>query len=223
MRIEALVQARMSSERLPGKVLMPLAGRPALGWVLDRLGLCRELDGIAVATSSQESDDPVAAWCERSEVRCVRGPLEDVAGRFAAAAKELGLGAFVRISGDSPLIDPALVDEGVALFRSREPDLATNVHPRTCPHGQSVEVVRTDAFAAALPRMSDPLDREHVTRFIYANASGFDIAAFGCEGGDPDLRLALDTPEDAERIERVLGALAAGPEGFGWREAAALA
>jgi spore coat polysaccharide biosynthesis protein SpsF len=221
--VAAIVQARMSSTRLPDKVLRPLAARPALAYVLERLAQCRTLDSVTVATSTEPEDDPVEAFCGAAGVRCFRGPHENVAARYAAAVEEFALDAFVRLSGDSPLLDQALVDQGVDLFRERRPDLVTNVFPRTFPRGQSVEVVDAAVFALGFGRMEDPEDLEHVTRFFYRHADEFAIESFAAEEDLSHLSLALDAEEDAARIERVLGAMERPHWEYGYREVVRLA
>ena len=207
MQVAAVVQARMSSQRLPGKVLAQLAGRPALGWLLERL------DGlpVVVATSTDSSDDTVAAFCAERGVRYIRGPLDDVAGRFALVVEQLGLEAFVRVNGDSPLLDRRLVDRGLELFCETEPDLATNVFPRTFPRGQSVEVVRAETFFAARPEF-DAEDREHVTRFFYRHPERFRIENFAAPEPYDGPGHALDTPADQARLDDWLRARPGG----GW-------
>jgi spore coat polysaccharide biosynthesis protein SpsF len=191
----------MGSTRLPGKVLMPLAGRPALVWLLERLEHADSLDSLIVATSDDPSDDPVADFCAARGTRCHRGALDDVAGRMLAAARAAKLDAFVRISGDSPLLDQRLVDRGVELMRSGRYDLVSNVRPQSFPPGQSVEVVRAEALAGAL----DPGDREHVTGPLYSGA--FDVCRFEAEVPRTDLSYTLDGPDDAARLERILLAM----------------
>jgi spore coat polysaccharide biosynthesis protein SpsF (cytidylyltransferase family) len=201
--IGAVVQARMYSQRLPGKVLMELGDRPALAQLLDRLERARELDGIVVATSNEPDDDAVAAFCAERGTRCHRGPLDDVARRMADAAGDWE--AFVRVNGDSPLLDPALVDHGVRLYRaSGDVDLVSNVWPRrSFPRGQSVEVVRTAVLRAALDEL-DADGREHVTLRLY-DRSGVRVLGFAAEHDASDRSLALDTPQDAERLRELVG------------------
>ena len=139
----------MSSKRFLGKVLHNVEGKPMLAYVLERLQRCRPLDGIVVATSTDDSDTPVADFCHECGVDCYRGPLQDVAGRFKEVLDEYRFDGFVRVCGDSPLIDQRLIDKGIRIFRRSGFDIVTNVSPKTFPKGQSVEVLSTDTFKAA--------------------------------------------------------------------------
>ena len=120
MRIGAIIGARMSSSRLPGKVLRPVRGRPVLQYLLERVDRADGLDRVAVATSVHASDDPILGFCRGCPVACVRGALDNVAQRLADAAWSLELDAFVRLTADSPLIDSALISRAVAEFRRRD-------------------------------------------------------------------------------------------------------
>jgi spore coat polysaccharide biosynthesis protein SpsF len=203
--IAVVAQARMSSRRLPGKVLRPLAGTPALQYLLERLERCEQVDRVIVATSAEPSDDPVAAFCEAAGATVHRGPLEHVAARFGEVADRFGLDAFVRVTADSPLLDQALVDHGAALYRKGEFDIVTNVYPRsTFPSGQSLEVVRAQALRDALAHMDDPYEREHVTPYFYRRPDEFRIHNFVAGSDDSDLDVSLDTADDARLIETVL-------------------
>jgi spore coat polysaccharide biosynthesis protein SpsF len=227
VRIGAVVQARMGSTRLPGKMLMELDGRPALDYLLERLDHAQSLDTVMVATSTQPADDAIGCHCAAAGVRCHRGAHDDVATRLLEGAEAAGLDALVRVNGDSPLLDQALVDRGVRLFRQGGRDLVTNVHPRSFPRGQSVEVIDCAALRAALPRLSGQ-DREHVTSGLYRDPGELTIENFdaGVEGAGPDggdTRLVLDTPEDARSIEAVLGAMRRPHWQYRWTEVLALA
>ena len=206
-RIGAIVQARMSSRRLPGKSLRPLGGKPMLQYVLESLTQVDELAGTLVATSTDPSDDPIAEFCERFATPCFRGSLENVAERFGEAARSHSFVAFVRVNGDSPLLDPRLVTRAIDLFRESDADLATNVFPRTYPAGMSVEVVKTETFERVVSKLSEPDDREHVTSFFYRNAADFQIVSFVREVPRRDIHLAVDTPEHFEFVARLVGSM----------------
>ena len=156
------------------------------------------------------TDDALADFCWRAGIACHRGPLEDVAARVLEVARRQGLDAFVRVCGDSPLLDPRLVDRAVAVFRAGDLDLVTNVLPRTFPPGQSVEVVRSAALAGALARMP-AADREHVTRYFYRHRRRYRIRNLRCPVAAGGVSLAVDTASDLDRITALIGALGDDP------------
>lgn len=219
-RIGAVVQARMSSSRLPGKVLRELGGRPVLAWLLDGLTRAPGLVAITVSTSTEPDDDAVADFCAAREgVALHRGPLDDVAGRMLAAAEAERLDALVRVNGDSPLLDPELVSAGVELFRQSGADLVSNVYPqRSFPVGESVEVVRTSALAEAHARMGSDEDREHVTPLIYREPERFAIVGFAADEDCSSESLAVDDAADLALLEGVIAGLDRDPWEHGWRE-----
>ena len=212
----------MRSQRLPGKVLRDLAGRPLLQYIVERLQRCRALAAVVVATSTDTSDDPVAAFCAARDVICHRGPLEDVAGRFVEIVRAHNFEAFVRVSGDSPLLDPGLVDHGTSLFDNTV-DLVTNVQPRTFPPGQSVEVVRSEALVHAYERMVEPDDREHVTRLFYREPGSYRIRSFEAAQPYGALKLSVDTEGDLEAVAALLGRMERPHWEYGLDEIALLA
>ncbi len=203
MAVTAVVQARMSSARLPGKVLREVAGQPLLGYLLDRLARARHLDRVIVATSLDSSDDAVAHWCERHGVEYHRGPLTNVLARFVEVARSRDLEALARISGDSPLLDPVVVDAVVSAFESAPCDIATNVFPRSFPRGQSAEVMRRDALEAVLASTTDPADLEHVTAHFYRHPQRWRIVNVSCAADRSGEQLSVDTPEDLAAFERL--------------------
>lgn len=207
MRTIAVIQARFNSQRLPGKVLRPLLGRPMIDYLLEGLDRCRTLNGIVLATSFESSDDPVASFARDKGVPCFRGPLDDVANRMLGAARSVGADALVRVSGDSPLLDPALVDSAVELYQQESGDLVTNVWPRSFPRGQSVEVISCLALARAVNAMTTDYEREHVTTHFYANPERYSIHSFTASRPRPDLQLSVDDASDFARCEAILSAL----------------
>ncbi len=203
----AIVQARLGSTRLPGKVLVPVGGKPILQYVLERLRQVSQLSEIVVATSDSAEDDPIAIWCEYNNAAYFRGPLDDVADRFRGVLDTFCFDAFVRISADSPLLDHRLVERAIDLYDSQTADLVTNVALRTYPTGQSVEIVCTKTFLDTLPRMTEPDDREHVTTFFYKHANEFRIENFAKEAPCRDVEFAIDTPRHLEQFERIVAAM----------------
>jgi spore coat polysaccharide biosynthesis protein SpsF len=221
--VAAIVQARLSSTRLPGKVLAEIQEKPLLGYLLERLDRVDGLDPPLVATSDDPSDDELALYCATNGIDCYRGPLDDVAQRMLDAADARGLSAFVRVSGDSPLLDPQLVDRAAALLRDDGADVVTNVVPRTFPHGQSVEAITVEAFRRACADMTEPHDREHVTPFLYRNANDFRITSFSHEPDLSSLQLAVDTRDDLELVRAIVSAMTRPQEEYALEEIVALA
>jgi spore coat polysaccharide biosynthesis protein SpsF len=189
-------------------VLRHLAGRPLLGHLLDRL---RTLGmPLVVATSADGSDDAIARFCAIEEVAVYRGPLDDVAARFLGAAREQGIDPIVRVSGDSPLLDPAIVRRALGLW---EPGLlVTNVRPRSFPTGQSVEVFELAALEAA--EMS-PAAREHVTTTLYGRLR---VENFSHSPDLSHLRLTLDTEADAARLDELFARMVRPPADYSLAE-----
>src|SRR6185295_19366594 len=221
MRIVGVIQARASSQRLPGKILKPLCGRPMLDHLLEGLAHAAQLDDLVIATSLDPSDDATEAFAEERGVACFRGSLENVALRMLAAGESRQAGAVARINGDRPLLDPAIVDRGVQLFREGGVDIVTNVRPRSFPKGQSVEVIAIDALRRAVASMSAAEDREHVTPFIYARPQEFPLHSFAAETPRPELQLSVDDAADFERCAAIVRALRVPAWQAGWQRCVA--
>jgi spore coat polysaccharide biosynthesis protein SpsF len=217
MRAICVIQARLSSQRLHGKILMPLRGRPSLEYLTDGIRHAQRLDGVVIATSTHVSDDATAEFAEERGINCHRGSLEHVAQRMLNAGEEYEAQAIVRISGDSPLLDPALVDQAIELYREAMCDVVTNVRPRSFPKGQSVEVISLAALRMAVGQMTAAADREHVTPFIYAHADQFSIRSFVADAPRPEVQLSIDTAADFDRCAAILGLLPGSPWQVGWR------
>lgn len=200
--IGVVVFSRMNSTRLPGKALRDMGGRPLLGRILDRLRHVRRADVIAVATSTEPSDDPLAAFVEgEAGVKLFRGPLDDVSGRTLLCMRAFDMDTLVRICGDSPFEDSKLIDEMVALRERTGADIATNVFNRTFPSGLSVEVISRAAYERAYPLMREKEDFEHVTRYLYRHPGDFHIENLVSNSAVDltRLNLCVDTPRDLER------------------------
>jgi spore coat polysaccharide biosynthesis protein SpsF (cytidylyltransferase family) len=207
-RVVAIVQARMSSSRLAGKVLADVGGEPAIHLLLRRLRSAHELGDVVVATSVGPDDDELADAVAQVGVRIVRGPLEDVLGRFLLAGEEAACDAVVRLTGDCPLIDPAVVDLAVRRWREGGEDYVANVlPPRTYPSGLDVEVVSWPALVAAGNEATAPEEREHVTPFLRERPERFRQARLDLDPPAADLHLSIDTLEDLERVRAVVAAV----------------
>ncbi len=219
MKTHVIIQARMGSTRLPGKVLMSLAGKPALSQLIARVSAATTVDGIILATSALSSDDPIAAWCSENGVPCVRGNESDVLTRYLEALEIHPSEIVVRITGDCPLMDPAIIDRLVTTLKEHPsaPDYHSNtLAPRMIPHGLDVEVFRADALRRAGREASAPEEREHVTPYLYRNPQIFTILRADHPEDISHHRWTLDTPEDYQFLNKVLSALP--PGAFSWRD-----
>lgn len=197
MTVLAILQARMSSRRLPGKVLMPILGRPMIGRQLDRLRRSRRIDKLVVATSTDAGDDVVADFAKSEGCAFYRGSLDDVLGRFAGAMEAGGpADHVVRLTGDCPLADWQIIDAAIELKLETNADIAGNAVFRTFPDGLDVEVLSASALRAAAAEATDPFEREHVTQFIYRRPTRFRIAHLAQPDDLNELRWTVDTPDD---------------------------
>lgn len=204
----AVLQARMSSSRLPGKVLRPLLGQPMILRQIERLRRCRRLDRIVVATSDHSSDDILAETLAGTGLEVVRGPLEDVLGRFLKVIETLGLtGDMVRLTADCPLADPDVIDACIDLRREGGFDYASNGQVRTWPRGLDVEAFTVEALQRAGAEAVSDYDREHVTPWLYRPGSPFRRGDLVQARDDSALRWTVDLPEDFAFVERVYAAL----------------
>ncbi|OJX68193.1 NTP transferase domain-containing protein [Magnetospirillum sp. 64-120] len=201
MKIGAVILARLDSRRLPGKALIQVAGRPLLGHVID---ICRHvvgLDAIALATSDRPEDDVLETFAHAEGIACVRGSLDDVAGRFLTAMRQLNLDGALRLNGDSPLNRPALLSQAVERFRRGGWDLVTNVVGRSYPFGVSAEVIGYAAMERACTAMHIPEHREHVTKVFYDNPEQVRMdVLLNVEPGMNGVQLAVDDQTDLERF-----------------------
>ena len=200
-----IVQARTSSTRLPGKVLMPLVGEPMILRQLERISRAKTLDLIVVATSDDHSDDALASAIIDAGYDLVRGSLDDVLGRFIQVIDEYRLDVVVRITADCPLISPAVIDHVVAAFEASDADYASNTMVPTYPDGLDVEVVTAAALRQVATESSDMHEREHVTLGVYRRPEQFSILNVSDPTGadHSDLRWTVDSPVDFAFVEQV--------------------
>lgn len=199
----------MSSTRLPGKVLADVAGAPMILRQIERLRRSAGLRMIVVATSDQPTDDPLAACLEEAGVAVFRGPLDDVLARFIGAIQEFGpVRTIARLTADCPLVDPALVDETLALHRRSGADYTSNTPARrSYPKGLDVEVFEAVALKAAAGETADPYDHEHVTPFLYRHPERFKVAGLEQAADEGDVRWTVDRPDDLEFVRAVYDGL----------------
>jgi spore coat polysaccharide biosynthesis protein SpsF len=236
----AIIQARMSSSRLPGKVLLDIAGQPMLVRVIERTLRARSLDGIVVATTLDPSDDPIEHMCAERGYPCYRGNLQDVLDRYYQAARAFGAEVIVRITGDCPVMDPAIIDATVQIFyqESASGFAATRLPPpwrRTIPIGLDVEIVHFASLERAWKEATQPFHREHVMPFFYegtpsddmqpadvlpgqenwsvahgVSLRGFKIAVLNHDPDYGNLRWTVDTQEDLVLLRAIFEHFAGG-------------
>jgi len=211
MRTVAVVQARMGSTRLPGKVLVPLGEDFALAHVVRRISEATNIDEVVVATSEKQADDIIVWWAERTGVSVFRGDEADVLGRMYHAAERVQADEVVRITADCPLIAPSVIDEVVSQRRECGVEYAANIIDRTFPRGLDVEVFTFDSFGTVEELATDPAHREHVTVYYRDNLETFQLQSVPSTAvydkkqfqNRTDLRLTLDEAADYKLLHRV--------------------
>ena len=221
----AIIQARMTSTRLPGKVMADICGQPSLSLMLSRVRRANRLDKIVVATTDNETDDPVAELCRELGVAVFRGDEADVLGRYVQAAEEHNADPVVRLTADCPMIEPAVIDLAIEEFANRGCDYISNGLVRSYPDGLDVEVFSMEALRRAEREAEHPFSREHVTPYIKSQGPEFPSVPFSLanleyEADFSHVRWTLDTPEDLELLRELVAKL---PENFTWLEALAAA
>lgn len=210
-----VIQARMGSARLPGKVLRDLGGRPVLSWVI-RAACHSGVSGpVVVATTVLDEDDVIATMADEEKVGVVRGPVDDVLTRFLMASGPHSEPTIVRLTADCPLLDPEVINRMVAVFEAADVDYLSSTFARSLPRGLDVEVTSRDALFRA-GREAKGIDRVHVTSHLYRNPDRFRLAGIAFEPPSGDLRVTLDTQEDAAALDAIVHEL--GDRAPAWTE-----
>ena len=216
MKVVAIVQARLGSTRLPGKVLKPLGTRSLIGVLLERLSKSKEIAEVLVATSATAINAPLEEHVGSLGFGCFRGDESDVLDRYLRAATASGADVVVRVTGDCPLIDPDLVDEVVRRFKATNADYTSNTSPPTFPDGLDTEVFTYAALERAAREATEPYDREHVTPYL-RRSEGFARSVFQGDDDFSSLRWTVDELADYEVVRRVFDHFAPDIH-FGWRQ-----
>jgi spore coat polysaccharide biosynthesis protein SpsF len=216
MKTVCTIEARMTSSRLPGKVLLEAAGKPLLEHMIERLRRVHALDEIVIATTEEASSDPIAALGERLGVGVFRGSEEDVLARVLGAARAAEADLIVETTGDCPLIDPATVDEVIARFNDGGADYCSNLLERTFPIGMAVQAFPTAVLAEVAELTQDPADREHVSLYIYEHPERYRLRNVAFDRPESaELRLTVDTLEDYALVKAVFEELYPRDRAFG--------
>ena len=202
MIINFIIQCRMTSKRFPGKVLATFLNRPLLDHVVQQIKKSKIFSSIILATSTDNTDNPLASYAKELDLKVVRGSLDNVVERYALALDSYSCDAFFRVCGDSPLLLPSLFNYAVSIYRDKRYDVITNIFPRTFPVGMSVELIKTQAFLKMKKNILSQEEKEHLSKYFYNNFSNFKIHNIECNSPiDQNLKLAVDEYNDLEKIE----------------------
>jgi spore coat polysaccharide biosynthesis protein SpsF len=217
LKIVAIIQARMGSTRLPGKVLKDLEGETVLARVVNRLRRARLVDEVLVATTDRAPDDAIVAECRRLSAAVSRGAQDDVLDRYFRAAQLAGADVVVRITSDCPLIDPEITDKTIAAFMEARPDYASNALARTYPRGLDTEIMSAAALGRAWQEARKPHEREHVTPYFYEHPAEFKLLSVTGDADYSAHRWTVDTAEDLALMQAIYARLKDRPM-FLWRD-----
>ncbi len=200
----AIILCRLDSQRLPGKALLKVGGRPLVDFVLAR---CRQISAVAgnivLATSERSVDDPLVDFARENGISFFRGSTDDVANRVVGCLEQFGFHYFVRVNADSPFLEATLIDGAIQRIESESLDFVTNLLPRSFPYGVSVEVIRSAIYADAYKRMICP--GEFITKYLYEHIHEFRYANIACPlGNHSQVRMTVDTPDDLVWFGRIV-------------------
>lgn len=220
LKTVAIIQARMQAERLPGKVLMDIGGKPMLTNVIERVRPARGIDELIVATSDRSYDDPIEELCNELNIPCFRGSEEDCLDRLHQAAKSVSADRVIRLTSDNPLVNAAFVEWVIEQFDATTPpcDFMDTTISATFPHGLSVEMYTTDAMGKAWNEDTNPKTREHVTAYIIQHPELFNTVHLTHSEDVASQRWTVDTAEDLQFVQTVFQHFT-GSNLFTWEEA----
>lgn len=205
MKVLAIIQARMASTRLPGKVLMDIAGRPMLWHIVNRLNFSKKINEIILAIPDSEENDQLESFAKNQNLKYFKGNEKDVLSRYYETAKEFGVEVIVRITSDCPLIDPEIVDLVIEKHLNSTADYTSNILKRTFPRGLDTEVFNFSTLEKSYREAKEDYQREHVTSYIYEHPEIFKLQNITATGElrHPEFRLTVDTKEDLQLIKEI--------------------
>ena len=204
MTVTAIIQARMGSSRLPGKVLKEVNGKPLLLHQIERLKTCRWIDQLLIATTNDQQDNQIVEFCEKYNLAVFRGSENNVLERYYKAWEKFGGETIVRLTSDCPIIDAEIVDETIKYYLNNNFDYVSNTLERTFPRGLDTEVFSADALKVSYNSAILERDKEHVTPYIYTNPDKFKLGFYKGEKNYSKYRWTVDTEEDFELINLLL-------------------
>lgn len=207
-KVAVILQARMGSSRLPGKMLIEMNGKPIIDWVIERAKKIRGVDEVILATTTSEADDALAKRAVKNSIGVYRGSENDVLDRYYQAAKEARVDVVMRVTGDCPFLDPEVSGQVLTEFGKGGVDYVTNTKPPTYPDGMDTEVFSFGSLAKAWQEAKLSSEREHVTPYIWKNSAIFKIKNVVGTKDLSNLRLTLDTKEDYELLNKIAGEIA---------------
>lgn len=204
MTITAIIQARMSSTRLPGKILKEVNGKPLLTYQLERIAQSNLIDKVVIATTIASKDDIIVEFCKKNSLEYYRGSENDVLSRYYETAEQYGGDIIVRLTSDCPIIDPSIVDETIQYYIESNYDYVSNTIERTYPRGLDTEVFSKEALEKAYKEATLSRDKEHVTAYMYSNPERFKLGYIKNKQDYSNYRWTIDTIEDFKLIELIL-------------------
>ena len=221
----AIIQARLGSSRLPRKILLDIAGQSMLERVVSRVQQAKHIDQVVIATTTEQTDDPLVEYCQDRNWDYYRGSEQDVLSRYLETARHFSATRIVRITSDCPLIDPELIDQLVQLSISsaQELDYCCNFYPdRHYPRGLDCECISAQALERIDQLATSPDYREHVTLYAYRNPEQFTIGSLQCSSDHSEFRWTVDTPQDLQLVRTIYQHFdSIGDHKFGWQQAMA--
>ena len=203
MKIIIIVPVRMGSKRLRGKILKKLKKFELLYILIKRLKKVKFINEIVISTTRNREDNLIIKYCRKFKINFFRGSSLNVAKRISDTASHYKAAVFIRINGDSPLIDYRIINKALKIFKNKNPDLVTNIFPRTFPIGQSVEIMKSKVLKENLSKFNKQEYKEHVSKFFYKNKKKFNIINLKNSKNYSKLKLAVDTSKDLNRLENL--------------------
>lgn len=204
MNVVGIIQARMTSTRLPGKVLKEINNKPLIEYEINRLKKARQIDQLVIATTINNEDDSIVEFCEKHNLKYFRGSEKDVLSRYYETAKTYNADIVVRLTSDCPIIDPTVVDDVITTFINNEFDYVSNTLKRTYPRGMDTEVFTFNALEKAFQSAKETFEKEHVTPYIYLNPETFNLYSVEYSTDESMHRWTVDTIEDFLLIEKII-------------------
>ncbi len=204
-KLVAIIQARVGSSRLPGKVLKEILGKPMIQLMLERIRMARLVNELVIATSVNSKDNALAELAKKLGIKCFRGSEDDVMSRVLGAADFVGADHIVELWGDTPLLDPVIVDHAIEFYLQNDFDCVGTCLDKTFPWGMSLLIFSTQILTDVSQKTNDPVDREHVSNYIYEHPEIYKIGHVPCPADirRPEIRLTVDEAADFELVSKI--------------------